>query len=141
MRDVFEKMEEEISVDKRASAERLFSALQDLILLRYQAFITISAIGFAIAGVVLTVRSEMIENKILAVIAVAGLVVISLLGFGRCLYIIRKDIGGIARRLKDLPKKKWGQLQAKPEFSADWWPESLFALLILLLILFAFSFF
>ena len=51
---------------KKFSLEFKVNALQQLILQRFQALTIISSIGFAVAGIIISVRGDLIQNEKLA---------------------------------------------------------------------------
>ena len=55
--------------------------------------------------------------------------------------MIRSDVKGIAQKIKDLPGADWDKSLEEKEFKADWWPETLYVLLIVGVFLFGLSFF
>lgn len=126
---------------KKFSLEMKISALQGLILQRFQALTTISSISFAVAGIIISVRSDLIHNKQLTFLSAGLFLLIALISLGRHLCLIRSDIKGIAKKIKDLPESDWSKPLEEKEFKADWWPETLFGLLIISVMLFGLSFF
>lgn len=116
------------------------SALQHLILQRFQALTMISSISFAVAGIVISVRSDLIKNETLAFLSVGLFITIALVSLGRHLYLIRDDIKAISQKIKDLPDADWSQPPEEKEFKADWWPETLYMFLIVGVVLFGLSF-
>jgi len=126
---------------KKFSLEMKIQALQQLILQRFQALTTISSISFAVAGIVISVRSDLIKNEILAFLSAGLFITIALVSLGRHLFLIRSDINTIAKKIKDLPDEDWGVPLEEKEFKADWWPETLYVLLIVGVFLFGSSFF
>jgi hypothetical protein len=125
---------------KKFSLELKVNALHELILQRFQALTTISSISFAVAGIIISVRSDLIRNKQLAFFSAGLFIVIALASLGRHLYLIRSDIKGITQRIKDLPGADWSKPLEEKEFKADWWPETLYGLLVVSIVLFALSF-
>lgn len=125
---------------KKFSLEMKISALQQLILQRFQALTMISSISFAIAGIIISVRNDLIQNEKLAFFSVGLFILIAITSFGRHLYLIRSDIKAIAKKIKDLPNEDWSKPLEEKEFKADWWPETLYTLLIVGIILFGLSF-
>ena len=124
---------------KRVSLEKKIDALQQLILQRFQALVAISSIAFAVSGVVISVRGDLIRHSLLAITAAGLFVVIALAGLGRHLFLLRDDIRGISKRIAELPREDWSKPLEEKEFKADLWPETLYGLLILGVILFALS--
>lgn len=125
---------------KKFSLEMKISALQQLILQRFQALTTISSISFAVAGITISVRSDLIRNEQLAFFSAGLFIFIALISLGRHLFLIRSDIKGIAQKIKDLPDANWNRPLEEQEFKADWWPETLYGFLVIGIILFAVSF-
>lgn len=121
---------------KKFSLGHKIEALQQLILQRFQALTTISSISFAVAGVVSSVRSDLIKNQCLAIISVGLFLLIALIGLGRHLYLIRSDINAIAEKIKKLPDEDWNQSLPEKEFKADWWPETLYVLFVISVVFF-----
>lgn len=126
---------------KKFSLELKVNALQQLILQRFQALTTISAISFAVAGIVISVRSDLIKNEVLAFLSAGLFIAIALVGFGRHLYLIRDDTKAISQKIKDLPGADWTQPLEEKEFKADWWPETLYIILVIGVLLFGLSFY
>lgn len=124
---------------KKFSLGHKITALQQLILLRYQALTTISGIGFAVVGVFISVRGDVIHNWTLTLSSFTLLIFISLTSLGRYLYLLRDDINGITRKIRELPKEDWSKPLKEKGFAADFWPESLYILLIIGVLLFIFS--
>ena len=114
-------------------------AVMDLILQRFQALTTISSIAFAVSGIVISFRSEWIHNYLLASIAIFLFILTALTSLGRHLYLIRSDINTISQKIKDLPNEDWDKPLKEKDFEADWWPEILYLVLVLAIILFGFS--
>ncbi len=143
MQDLHKSLENNRNIReaKKFSLELKINALQELILQRFQALTTISSIGFAVAGIIISVRGDLIKNEKLAILSASLFIVIALTSFGRHLYLIRSDIKGIAQRIKDLPDEDWSKPLKEKEFKADWWPETLYGLLVVSVFLFVSSFF
>jgi len=143
MQDLHKSLENNRNIReaKKFSLELKINALQELILQRFQALTTISSIGFAVAGIIISVRSDLIKNEVLAILSASLFIVIALTSFGRHLYLIRSDIKGIAQRIKDLPDEYWSKPLKEKEFKADWWPETLYGFLVVSVFLFVSSFF
>lgn len=125
---------------KKLSLELKANALQQLILQRFQVLTIISSISFGVAGIVISLRSDLIKNEGLAFFSAGLFILIALVSLGRHLYLIRSDIKTIAKKIKDLPEEDWSRSLEEKEFKADWWPETLYALLIVGIILFGLSF-
>lgn len=140
MKDV-DNFLDNIEEAKKISLEFKAQTLQQLILQRYQALTIISSISFATAGIVISIGNDFIQSLILAFISAALFVLIALVSFGRYLYLIRSDIKAISQKIRDLPQEDWRQPFKEREFKADWWPETLYILLIVSVLLFGFSFF
>ncbi|OHA62485.1 MAG: hypothetical protein A2117_01855 [Candidatus Wildermuthbacteria bacterium GWA2_46_15] len=64
----FEAKDGDMIEAKKISFLFKVDSLQQLILQRYQALTTISTIGFAIVGIVISTRSDLLESSILAFI-------------------------------------------------------------------------
>ncbi|MFA6097639.1 MAG: hypothetical protein WC788_08525 [Candidatus Paceibacterota bacterium] len=124
---------------KKFSLQFKIDALQQLILLRYQSLITISSISFAVIGLTITLKSEYIKNQILAYLALVLFVVIAFISLGRYLYLLRRDIDGIAQKIEKLPDEDRSQSLEKKEFKVDYWPEALYMCLVISAILFVLS--
>lgn len=124
---------------KKMALQNNISALQQLVLQRFQALIALSSIAFAVTGVVMSVRSDLIQNPVLSISAAILFVCVALVGVGRHLYLIRDDIEDISRRIRELPDADWNQPLKEKEFKADWWPETLYGLLVLGVLLFGLS--
>ena len=141
MKEVQRNTENRIRVwgAKKMALQNNITALQQLVLQRFQALIALSSIAFAVTGVVMSVRSDLIQNPVLAVLAAILFVCIALVGVGRHLYLIRNDICDISKRIRELPDADWNQPLEEKEFKADWWPETLYGLLILGVLLFGLS--
>lgn len=142
MQDLHKSFENNRNINevKKFSLELKINALQELILQRFQALTTISSISFAVAGIIVSVRSDLIRNEQLAFFAAGLFLIIALTSLGRHLYLIRSDINGLAQRIKDLPDSDWSKPLEEKEFKADWWPETLYTLLVIGIVLFALSF-
>ena len=125
---------------KKFSLEFKVNALQQLILQRFQALTIISSIGFAVAGIIISVRGDLIQNEKLAFFSAGLFVVIALISLGRHLYLIRSDVKGIAQKIKDLPGADWDKPLEEKEFKADWWPETLYGFLVIGILFFGLSF-
>ncbi len=125
---------------KKFSLEMKISALQELILQRFQALTTISSISFAVAGIIISTRGDLIRNEKLAFFSAALFIVIAITSFGRHLCLIRSDIKAIAKKIKDLPGEDWSKPLEEKEFKADWWPEILYIILVIGVLLFGLSF-
>lgn len=121
---------------KRMSLDKKIDALQQLILQRFQALVAISSIAFAVSGVIISVRSDLIVRPSLAILATSLFIAVALLGLGRHLFLLRDDINGISKRIKELPHEDWSRPLEEKEFTADWWPEILYICLIIGVILF-----
>src|SRR3989344_1158083 len=130
---------EDIQEAKKFSLSFRMQALMDLILQRFQALTTISSIAFAVSGIVISFRSEWIHNYLLASIAIFLFILTALTSLGRHLYLIRSDINTISQKIKDLPNEDWDKPLKEKDFEADWWPEILYLVLVLAIILFGFS--
>jgi len=144
MKDLDKSLEHDlrnIKEAKKLSLEKKIDALQHLILQRYQALITISSISFAVIAITFTIKSELIQNKFLALLSLVLLILIALVSLGRHLYLLRDDINSIAKKIKDLPEEDWSRPLEEKGFKADWWPETLYILLIISILLFGLSFF
>src|SRR3989344_733104 len=124
---------------KKFSLGFRMQALMDLIIQRFQALTTISTIAFAVAGIVISLRSDWIHNYVLASLAIFLFILTALVSLGRHLYLIRNDINTISQKIKDLPNEDWDQPLKEKDFEADWWPEVLYLILVLAIILFSFS--
>ena len=143
MKDVDKSLENNmrnIEDAKKFSMELKASALQQLILQRFQALTNISSIGFGVSGIVISVGNSLIQNQLLAVASATLFIFIALISLGRYLYLIRSDIEAISKRIKDLPDEDWGKPFKKKDFKADWWPETLYILLVIGILLFGLSF-
>ena len=142
MEDLHKSLESKrgIREAKKFSLELKINALQELIFQRFQALTTISSISFAVAGIIISVRSDLVCNERLAFFSAGLFIVIALASFGRHLYLIRSDIKGIAQKIKDLPDTDWIKPLEEREFKADWWPETLYGLLVIGIVSFALSF-
>ena len=125
---------------KKVSLGFKIGALQQLILQRFQALTTISSISFAVVGIIISVRSDLIRNEKLAFFSACLFIIIAITSFGRYLYLIRNDIINVAKMIKDLPSADWSKPLEEKEFKADWWPETLYVLLIVGVLLFGLSF-
>ena len=140
MKDLDKSLEGNMKEVKKFSLEMKISALQQLILQRFQALTVISSISFAVAGIIISVRSDLIRNEQLAFFSAGLFIVIALVSLGRHLFLIRSDIKGIAQRIKDLPNTNWNKPLEEKEFKADWWPETLYGFLVIGIVLLALSF-
>ncbi len=144
MKDLDKSLENDIRnmrEAKKFSLEMKISALQQLILQRFQALTTISSISFAVAGIIISVRSDLIKNEFLAFLSAGLFIIIALISLGRHLWLIRSDINAIAKKIKNLPDEDWSRPLTEKEFKADWWPETLYVLLVVGVFLFGLSFF
>ncbi|HEY4512768.1 MAG TPA: hypothetical protein VJH63_03915 [Candidatus Paceibacterota bacterium] len=144
MRDLNDSLDVTIQKKKMLEAKRFslgykIESLQQLILQRFQALTTISSIAFAISGIIISIRSDLILNETLAMIAAASFALIALISLGRHLYLIRKDIEGISDRIRDLSEENWGKQLNEKIFKADWWPEVLYLFLVAGVVLFGLS--
>lgn len=125
---------------KKFSLGYKIEALQQLILQRFQALTTISSISFAVAGIVISVRSDLVKNECLAVLAIVLFLCVALISLGRHLYLIRSDINAISKKIKELPNEDWNKPLLEKEFRADWWPETLYIFFVLGVLMFGLSF-
>lgn len=125
---------------KRFSLDNKVAALRQLILQRFQMLTTISAISFAVAGIVISFRGDFIQNWTLAIFALVLFVTIAFIGLGRHLFLLRSDIKKISQKIKELPAEDWSKPLQGKEFKADWWPETLYVFLVIATLLFGLSF-
>jgi len=125
---------------KKFSLAMKISALQQLILQRFQALTTVSSISFAVAGIIISVRSDLIRHEKQAFFSAGLFIAIAIVSFGRHLYLIRSDIKALAKKVKELPNEDWDKPLEEKEFKADWWPETLYMLMVVGIILFVLSF-
>jgi len=138
MKDL-DKSLDNIQEAKKFSLSFRIQALKDLILQRFQALTTISSIAFVVSGIVISFRSDWIYNYLFASLSISLFILIALVGLGRHLYLIRSDINTVFQKIKDLPNENWDQPLEEKDFEADWWPETLYLVLVLAIILFSFS--
>jgi len=124
---------------KKFSLGHKIDALQQLIFQRFQALITISSIAFALSGIIISVRPDLIKNLCLGIFSVIVFVLIAIVSLGRYLYVIRDDIRAISKKIKDLPDENWKVPLEEKTFKADWWPETLYFILVLGVVLFTLS--
>src|ERR1700690_3182218 len=129
--DKLEDSFDNIGEAKKVSLGHKIEALQQLILLRYQALTTISGISFAVVGVFISIRGTVIHNWQLALVSLILLTLVALVSLGRYLYLIRDDIKGITQKIKELPKEDWSKPLKEKVFKADFWPESLYIFLVI----------
>ncbi|MEI8337910.1 MAG: hypothetical protein WCF92_02040 [bacterium] len=132
------------SLDSQREAKKFslgykIEALQQLVIQRYQSLTTISAISLAIVGIVLSSQGNLIENRTLAFVSGGIFICTAFVSLGRYLYLIRDDINGIVKKIKELPNKDWSKPLEEEEFKADYWPETLYVCLILGVLLFVLS--
>ncbi len=130
---------EKIKEAKKFSLEKKIDIFGQLILLRYQSLTTISSISFAVVGISLAVRSELIKNEQLALMSLLILTATALFSLGRHLYLLRGDITNISQQIKNLPTADWSKPLKQKDFGADWWPEILYLVFIIGVILFGLS--
>lgn len=121
------------------SLEIKIDALKQLILQRFQSLIAISSIAFVVAGVVLSTGNDLIHNQALALTSTVLFVFIALTGMARFLYIVRSDIKAISNEIEEFASIDWSKPPEEKKFKADYWPETLFCLLVLGVILFGIS--
>ena len=138
MKDVDESLDT-MQEAKKFSLQTKINVLQQLVLQRFQSLTTISAISFAVVGILISTKSDFIENQTLAISSFLLLVVVALVSLGRHLFLVRSDIEAIARKIKELPAQDWSVPLKKKEFRADYWPETLYVALILGILLFSIS--
>ena len=138
MKDVDESLDT-MQEAKKFSLQTKINVLQQLVLQRFQSLTTISAISFAVVGILISTKSDFIENQTLAISSFLLLVVVALVSLGRHLFLVRSDIEAIARKIKELPDQDWSVPLKKKEFRADYWPETLYVALILGILLFSIS--
>jgi len=124
---------------RKFSLEFKANALQQLILQRFQSLTTLSFISFAVVGLVISIKGELIQRNSLAIISIFLLLLVAFVSFGRYLYIVRSDIKKIAQKIEDLQTNSQGGPIKKNGFKADWWPETLYVLLIVGIVLFTLS--
>lgn len=136
MDDFLDKIKE----DKKFLLNFYATSGQQLILQRFQSLTTISAVGFAVAGVVISVRPELILNIKLALISLSLLILAALISLGRHLYLLRTDISGIVGGINKLKNDQWPIKSIKEkDFKPDYWPEILFFVLIIGVVFFILS--
>lgn len=124
---------------KKASLGFKGDALKQLVLLRYQALITISSISFAVAGLVISMKGGLIQHEGLSIFAGILFIGVALVSLGMHLYLLRTDIESMVKKIESLPNEDWGKpLEHKP-LKVDWWPEILYAVLVTGIILFGLS--
>ncbi|MBD3359805.1 MAG: hypothetical protein GF365_03825 [Candidatus Buchananbacteria bacterium] len=140
MNEFDKSIEENIKNAKIFSFEHKIIALQQLILQRYNSLITLSSISFALSGLIISIKGELISNYILALHSLFIFILVAIISFSRYLYLIRIDIKGIYNRIKQLPDENWNKPLKENKFKADWWPEILFVLFVVGLFLFGLSF-
>jgi len=135
--DLKEKLREAKDLSLKFKAQ----AMQGLIFERYRSLTMISSISFAIVGVltVLSLGGNLIRNVILAYLSFILLILISLFSLGRYLYVIRDDIKDISKQIEELPNKDWGKVLRAEKPKEDYWPETLYILLIISIVLFVLS--
>jgi hypothetical protein len=126
---------EQIKSAKKFALEYKINSLIQVILLRYQSLTILSTICFAIVGVLLSIRPELFTNYYLAYTSCFVLVSIALVSFGRFLYLCRKDANATALSIKELPDVDWSKPLPEKDFKIDNWPETLFGLLVLTIIM------
>lgn len=124
---------------KKFSMGHKIEALQQLILQRFQALTTISSISFAVAGIVISMRGDLVKNEYLAVLSAGLFLTVALVSLGRHLYLIRDDINVIAGKIRNLPDEDWSHPLPEKQFRADWWPETLYILLVVGVLMFVLS--
>ena len=124
---------------KKFSMGHKIEALQQLILQRFQALTTISSISFAVAGIVISVKSDLVKEQRLAIFATTLFLLIAIISLGRHLYLIRSDINAISKKIKELPNENWDRPLQEKEFKADWWPETLYTLFVVGVLMFGLS--
>ncbi len=129
-----------IRAAKKLSLEYKIEALQQLILQRFQTLTTISSVSFAVAGVIISVNSDLIKNSCLAILATIMFLGIAIISLGRHLYLIRSDINAISKKIKELPTENWNRSLQEKEFKADWWPEILYIFFVISILIFCLSF-
>lgn len=117
------------------------SALQQLILQRFHALTIINSISFAVAGIIISVKSDLIRNGRLAFFSAFLLILITMISLGRYLYLIREDIKTIYKKIEDLPNEDWNKPFNIKGFHIDLWPEILYIFFIISIILFGLSFY
>ena len=114
--------------------------LKDLILQRYQSLVTLSTISFAISGLFVALNKDLIKHEIFVNVILFALITISLISFSRYLFLIRDDINIIYKKIDNSPKEDLSTPTAETKFSPDYWPESLFSMIIICFILLIISF-
>ena len=125
---------------KKFSLEMKSSALMQLILQRFQTLTIISAISFAVFGITISTKDELIKNTNLIFVAGGLFILIAFVSLGRYLFIVRSNINKLGQKIKSLPDEDWNKPLPEKNFKNDWWPETLFILLIISFLLFGLSF-
>ncbi|KKQ91139.1 MAG: hypothetical protein UT17_C0017G0012 [Candidatus Woesebacteria bacterium GW2011_GWB1_39_10] len=124
---------------KKFSLGFKIEALQQLVLQRFQALTTISAISFAVSGIVISSDNSLIHNKLLALFSATLFIFIALVSLGRHLYLLREGIDSISQKIKNFSGEDWSKPLKEKSFEADWWPETLYIFLIVGVLLFGIS--
>lgn len=131
----------DLNEGKKVSLDWKTQTLRDLIIQRYQSLATLSTIAAAIAGVIISLKIDSAKNPTPAYWAFVILIVVSLVSFGRYLYLLRDDINAIAEKIRELPNEDWNKpLKRKDTFALDYWPESLFVFYIVAVLLLVLAF-
>jgi len=135
-----------ISEAEKISFDYKINALQGLVFERFRSLTIIATVCLAVIGISLSFANEFINNYCLATISFVLILFVVFISLGRYLFLIRSDITAITRRINQMSKLKWldylnwaKENQNKNGFKLDYWPESLYALLIVSVILFFFS--
>jgi len=130
---------EKIRDAKKFALEYKINALMQIILLRYESLTTLSTTCFTVVGILLAIRPELFANRLLSYVSCFIFIIIAFISFGRFLYLTRKDAEATALSIKELPDADWTKPLSENGFSIDYYPEILFVLLIVTILLTAIS--
>lgn len=128
---------------ERVSFEYKVNALQRLVFERFRSLTIIATVCFAVIGISLSFADKLIKNYCLSKISFGLALVIAFVSLGRYLFLIRSDISEITQRINKMRELKWldylkwvRERTQEKEFRADYWPEGLYAGLVISVILF-----
>lgn len=130
--------EDSINEGKRFSLENKINLAQELILERYKVLVLINSIAFVVVGI-LVVNSAIIQTIYLAYSSFVILLLVALISLGRYLWQLRADIHGLYHEIMKLPEEDWTKPLERDEFKLDYWPEFLYAFLVIGVLLFILS--
>lgn len=117
------------------------SVLNELIFERYRILSVISAIAFALLGISIpSFNDSLMKSKSLALLSIAIIIGVALIGLGRYIFLTRKDIEKISQKEKESQTKDLTQPLKIKKCNQDYWVEILYIFLIIAILIFILSF-